>query len=994
MYLRKILEPETRPEIFIPGYGIGNAAGGPALQKVWVRPPQTRLASNGSDGGTKKTATAEAGKTELPRRREASYPKGIVERKDPFDMATRHEKFDETLYEVIRPLDRPALEQRVSETKGRLEELEKARQEVNMITKPTFLDIGLNPFGRSSAAPSKEMEHRAKWLDTQIEQAERDLIVYNGRLDNMIMMEDMAEFSSWTKEEQDAARAHLQWRAGAFYAGGVPTLLFETEEEKKARDISGLYERYGEDRLEEILESVERDQNARTLREYQDSFDEAAEKGGYWNFLPSVAATAGSGFSNIAGITYSRIHDTGRYSTSDPNHLGQVLSMYSHTVTEHNSKNFGKDLLSFLEFASTSGNAGVYGMTVPTSFQPQMYDGLKGTKAQKAVDTIGGLMYTGGKAAADDLVRKGVGALVGGPGGKAITLGLAGIGCFGDSYNAATRKGATPAEATLLAVTDAGVEVITECMPLEDWWDTVKSNKTLASGLAMDIFKQCGIEIAEEELNLIVSASTEYAVLGERSEYSRRRNELMQQGHTREQAERAVFHAFIEDAMKTAVVTTVSTGLSVGGGRTYGSVTGAYGNTDTRTQRSNGGIATDTASRLPTYQDMNARLEDIRSRQAQPQATQTSETAAASSKGHGPDGRPEMVLRETSDPDTADVPYFTTDHWTGELEGLWTETDARTNLDRQTDREKQTEPEQQRTPVRYEDALRQYLNGREKTTSAPDTALSANTDTALTAKPDAALIADRNTAPAISQSPSTAPNTTEETTSKPKAQVIAELAPKIQKPGTTPGRATIAAEQTYADAEKRFGSDAATVLGYLQPGQDPRRFLDGFQNAYFAGKMGSNEALKNSAAATYLTEEQRHIAYDMGHQAANTGHRAILDIETSDGTMDSNEFWIGRSLGAKAKNYKVRDLATGEEFTFVEGTRLQDVEVFAGKRSKTPYRNAFEYADEYGGKIDDWQHVKGKAWLETPEGERLAEVHWSQCPGIGKVDFFVKKWLD
>lgn len=28
------------------------------------------------------------------------------------------------------------------------------------------------------------------------------------------------------------------------------------------------------------------------------------------------------------------------------------------------------------------------------------------------------------------------------------------------------------------------------------------------------------------------------------------------------------------------------------------------------------------------------------------------------------------------------VPYLTTDHWTGELEGLWTETDARTAGDR------------------------------------------------------------------------------------------------------------------------------------------------------------------------------------------------------------------------------------------------------------------------------------------------------------------------
>jgi len=88
------------------------------------------------------------------------------------------------------------------------------------------------------------------------------------------------------------------------------------------------------------------------------------------------------------------------------------------------------------------------------------------------------------------------------------------------------------------------------------------------------------------------------------------------------------------------------------------------------------------------------------------------------------------------------------------------------------------------------------------------------------------------------------------------------------------------------------------------------------------------------------------------------------------------------------------DLATGEMFHFVEGTRLQNVEVFAGKGSKVPYRNAYKYADEHGGRVEDWQHVKGKGWLSTSDGDRRAEVHWSQCEGIGKHDFFVKRWLD
>ncbi len=88
------------------------------------------------------------------------------------------------------------------------------------------------------------------------------------------------------------------------------------------------------------------------------------------------------------------------------------------------------------------------------------------------------------------------------------------------------------------------------------------------------------------------------------------------------------------------------------------------------------------------------------------------------------------------------------------------------------------------------------------------------------------------------------------------------------------------------------------------------------------------------------------------------------------------------------------DLETGEHFNLVEGTRLQDVEVFAGKGVKTEFRKAQKYADKYGGKAKDWQHVKGKGTINYYGEERNAELHWVQCEGIGKHDFFIKRWLE
>lgn len=103
---------------------------------------------------------------------------------------------------------------------------------------------------------------------------------------------------------------------------------------------------------------------------------------------------------------------------------------------------------------------------------------------------------------------------------------------------------------------------------------------------------------------------------------------------------------------------------------------------------------------------------------------------------------------------------------------------------------------------------------------------------------------------------------------------------------------------------------------------------------------------------------------------------------------------IGKSVGAKAKNYDVLDLITGEIYHFVEGSHLQNVEVFAGKGTRKEYFNARKYADRFGGKAEDWKHCKGTGILMTQEGEQKAEVHWSECENIGKVDFFVKRWLE
>lgn len=111
-------------------------------------------------------------------------------------------------------------------------------------------------------------------------------------------------------------------------------------------------------------------------------------------------------------------------------------------------------------------------------------------------------------------------------------------------------------------------------------------------------------------------------------------------------------------------------------------------------------------------------------------------------------------------------------------------------------------------------------------------------------------------------------------------------------------------------------------------------------------------------------------------------------------TMQLPDIPIGRSLGAKAQNYDIMDLKTGEHFQLIEGSYLQNVEVFAGKGASKPYQKAAAFAERYGGNPDNWQHTKGIGSVDYYGETRKAELHWSQCEGVGKCEFFIKEWLE
>lgn len=100
------------------------------------------------------------------------------------------------------------------------------------------------------------------------------------------------------------------------------------------------------------------------------------------------------------------------------------------------------------------------------------------------------------------------------------------------------------------------------------------------------------------------------------------------------------------------------------------------------------------------------------------------------------------------------------------------------------------------------------------------------------------------------------------------------------------------------------------------------------------------------------------------------------------------------SVGAKWRNYDI-SMPDGSIAHFVEGSKLQDKEVFAGRGCRTKIRDRYDLTRDYPGSHPDmWQKVKAKAQIRLHNGEVLAaEIHWYEEQTIGKVEFKYKKDL-
>lgn len=393
----------------------------------------------------------------------------------------------------------------------------------------------------SSDAGALASANRIGQINDQITELEiqKDRLTYD---------KDMKEIMTWTDEE----RASLE----RYFKNG------------KVSEISPSLKRYSQERMEELAETYQRYYNEGRAEYWQKSGEELGQKLGFMGIVPQVGASMIGTAADLLGVTGSNGPATGRYLRPDTNRSGRWLGQYAEGLGKGGAEKAPEQLADMLESVSPIDQA-------EQGFdrkQPQLYEATRGTKAGKVIDTVGSGAYGALRDTADSLTRAYLGGAIFGPGtaaAKAFSLGLAGVRSFDETFNKTIEGGNSVEKAALLGVFNAGTEVATEYIPLEEWWDIAEGGVDVTESWLKRAVKQGTIEATSEEIGFLATSMAEYAVLREKSEYQILLRDLMAGGMTREQAERAVWEEFGRQAAGVAVSSFFVGGLTEAGAEAY-----------------------------------------------------------------------------------------------------------------------------------------------------------------------------------------------------------------------------------------------------------------------------------------------------------------------------------------------------------------------------------------------------------------------------------------
>lgn len=339
---------------------------------------------------------------------------------------------------------------------------------------------------------------------------------------------NMEKIASMSIEDREQLQQYIESRDARRSVFANPISWYQ-DYNKETENKNALIEKYGEEELAKLAEIYSRhlhEQNAKkTVAETQESVNQNWIASALHN-IAAVPARAMGGIESIAARLYEQVDRTGQYRTLEENTAGDALSLYGNTVSGQTAQNIAGE------------NGGVVRGALSIGYQGIM----------SIVDSLARTFFGGGAA-----------------GGSA----LAATGSFSQTVSEATKQGASPQQAVTLGVAKAGMEYITEKIPMDEVFKVAKAGDTKVLAQA---FKQVGIEVTTEELSLFGSMAAEAAILQEKSSYKQKIGDMVAQGSSYADAKAQADKDVWNEVLQTAAVSGFAGFVSGGGSALVGNL--------------------------------------------------------------------------------------------------------------------------------------------------------------------------------------------------------------------------------------------------------------------------------------------------------------------------------------------------------------------------------------------------------------------------------------
>lgn len=354
--------------------------------------------------------------------------------------------------------------------------------------------------------------------------------------DELTRTQDLESYSAWSDEDKALLQRYISGRLGSDetlftdiwqlspMGGGIPGALIRGGQLISAEDAARkLAQKYGRETVDNMAEAVKRYQNAQRAQEVQEGAKRHSEGfvGGTAASIGAVGASTMGSITAPIGVVSDLLTRTGRYKTLDPYQAGNLPNIYAGAVKENVSR----------QIAGEGEDSNIF---------------RKGAA----------LLYQGGMSAAENIARVAAG-------GKFGSLAMAAAGSFGQTVQQASEQGASPEQAIVLGVVNAGIEAVTEKIPLDNLFKAAKAANPMQA--LKQALIQGGIEATTEEISLFGTLLTEAAILREKSSYQQTIQEQMAQGKSYKEAKHFADMQILKEAGETAAVSFISGSLMEGG---------------------------------------------------------------------------------------------------------------------------------------------------------------------------------------------------------------------------------------------------------------------------------------------------------------------------------------------------------------------------------------------------------------------------------------------